>query len=184
MRRQSYTYPLALTAICVGVNLALCFVNTQLKLPIYIDTVGTMTVAALLGAPWAVACAVLSAIANTSMDAFALPFLPQSMTTALLATLVFRHPRVKKLAAPVKGLIVGLPAAMIGALIAAYIFGGVTSAGSSYILQFMTHVMGMPLVASAFIVQVVTDYLDKTLIIIFVGLVIRRIPGYILERLQ
>lgn len=184
MRRNSITYPLAPTAVCVGINLALCFINMQLKLPIYLDTVGTMLVAALLGAPWAVACALLSAVANSGLDPFALPFVPQSITSALMATLVFRHPRVKQLAVPIKGLIVGLPAAIIGAVIAAYIFGGVTSAGSSYILQFMTHAMGLPLVASAFAVQLVTDYIDKTLIILFVTLVVRRLPGRILERLK
>ena len=68
-----------------------------------------------------------------------------------------------------------LPTSIISAFIAAKLFGGVTSSGSSYIVQ-MLRVIGMPDVFSVFITQVVTDYIDKYVAVIFVLAAVKAIP--------
>ena len=64
----------------------------------------------------------------------------------------------------------------------AFVFGGITSAGSSYIVQLLHGVFQLPMVASVFLVQVFTDYADKFLILVIVTLIIQRIPTRIKEK--
>lgn len=56
---------------------------------------------------------------------------------------------------------------IISACITAYVFGGVTSSGSS-ILVTLLHKLGLNMVASAFVVQIVTDYADRLISIAIV----------------
>lgn len=55
-----------------------------------------------------------------------------------------------------------MPGTAVSAVITAFLFGGVTSSGSS-ILVILLHKLGMNLVTSVFVVQALTDYLDRLL---------------------
>ena len=68
------------------------------------------------------------------------------------------------------------PHSVVSASVSAFVFGGITSAGSSYIVQLLHGVFQLPMVASVFLVQVFTDYADKFLILVIVTLIIQRIP--------
>ena len=68
-----------------------------------------------------------------------------------------------------------LPTSLISAMIAAFLFGGVTSSGSSYIVQVLSH-FNVPMVVSVFITQVITDYADKFVAVILVGLAVKALP--------
>ena len=72
--------------------------------------------------------------------------------------------------------------ASVSASVSAFVFGGITSAGSSYIVQLLHGVFQLPMVASVFLVQVFTDYADKFLILVIVTLIIQRIPTRIKEK--
>ena len=62
---------------------------------------------------------------------------------------------------------VSIAGTIISACITAYVFGGVTSSGSS-ILVTLLHKLGLNMVASAFVVQIVTDYADRLISIAIV----------------
>lgn len=176
------TTPLVFAALGVCLNMIGSFLAMMLHLPIYMDTVGTIFVSLFCGPVYGVCSALLSSIVNAAFDPFALPFIPNGITAAIFASLL-RHPHVAKLPLLLKTLIVSLPCSVVSASISAYIFGGITSAASSYIVQFLYGAMHLPLVLSAFIVQIGTDYADKLLIITIVTLFIARIPTHIKEKI-
>ena len=62
-----------------------------------------------------------------------------------------------------------IPAAISSALIATYLFGTVTTAGSSYIVQALRAIMDISDFVIVLGVQIITDYLDKLLSIILVS---------------
>ena len=68
-----------------------------------------------------------------------------------------------------------LPTRIISATIAAFLFGGVTSSGSSYIVQILSH-FNVPVVVGVFVTQVFTDYADKFLAVVLVGIVVNSMP--------
>ena len=62
-----------------------------------------------------------------------------------------------------------LPAAISSAIIATYLFGTVTTAGSSYIVQALRAIMDISDFAIVLGVQIITDYADKLLSILLVS---------------
>lgn len=176
------TTPLVMTALGVCLNVIGSSLAMVAHLPIYLDTLGTIFVSLFCGPVYGVSCALLSSIFNSTYDPYALPFIPAGLTAALFASLL-RHPRFERWPLVLRAFVVSFPTSIVSASIAAYIFGGVTSAGSSYIVQFLYGAMHLPLVASTFIVQVGTDYLDKLIILVIVTTLIARIPQKIREKI-
>ena len=173
---------LVFAALGVCLNMVGSFLSMSFRLPVYMDNLGTVFVSLLCGPIYGISSAMLSSICNSVFDPFALPFLPNGVTTALFASLL----RCRSLANRsifIRTFVVALPTAIVSASISAYIFGGITSATSSYIVQFLYGAMHLPLIASAFLVQIGTDYLDKFIILMIVGIIIKRIPSNIKEKI-
>lgn len=68
-----------------------------------------------------------------------------------------------------------LPTSIISAMISAFLFGGITSSGSSYIVQVLS-VIGVPDVLSVFITQIFTDYADKFVAVLLIGVCVNALP--------
>lgn len=172
---------LSFAALGVCLNILGSFLVMTTRLPIYGDTLGTIFVGVFCGPVYALPCALVSSLLNAGYDPFAIPFIPNGLTVALFASLL-RQPRLSRLPLVVKALIVGFPAAVVSASVSAFVFGGITSAGSTYIVQVLYGVLHLPLVVSVFLVQVITDYCDKFIILSLVTLIIKRIPIRIKEK--
>ena len=82
---------------------------------------------------------------------------------------------LKGVKTPLGTFIFTLPTSIISATIAAFLFGGVTSSGSSYIVQILSH-FNVPIVVGVFVTQVFTDYADKFLAVVLVGIVVNSMP--------
>jgi energy-coupling factor transport system substrate-specific component len=74
----------------------------------------------------------------------------------------------------IKTLWVSLPGTIIATIITVVLFGGITSSGSSVIVQLLRGI-GLSQVSSVFLVQVITDYLDRLVSIVLVLMVTTRI---------
>lgn len=175
------TVRLSFAALGVCLNILGSFLVMVTRLPIYGDIFGTIFVAVFCGPFYAVPCAVLSSLLNASYDPFAIPFIPNGITVALFASLL-RQPKMARLPLVVKALVVGFPASVVSSIVSAFVFGGITSASSAYIVQVLYGVLHLPLLISVFVVQVFTDFADKFIILAIVTLIIQRIPQRIKEK--
>lgn len=182
MTERKHMVRLTFAALGVCLNFLGSFLVMSLKLPIYGDTFGTIFVGVLCGPAYSVPCALISSLLNATFDPFAIPFIPNGITVALCASLL-RRPKIQRIPLVLRTLVVSLPAAIVSASVSAFVFGGITSASSTYVLQFLHTVFHWPLFVSVFSVQVLTDYADKLLILFIVTLIIRRIPTYIKDKL-
>ena len=80
-------------------------------------------------------------------------------------------------------LIVTIPSSLLSSLITAGLFGGITSSGSSVIVQLLAKTpLGLTL--SCFIVQVCTDYLDRVIGFVIVNALMKKLPAPMLEKLR
>lgn len=165
---------LVITALCAALNIAGAFLALVLRLPIYLDSIGTILNAFLLGPIFGPVTALISsAISYFTSDPFALAFAPDGMITGLIAGLIFSKTSLfsgKKF--PLGVLLMTVPGTIYSASIAAYLFGGNTSSGSSILVQIFSK-MGMSLVAAAFAVQLITDYADR-LVSVFIGKILAK----------
>lgn len=167
---------LTLVAMGVALNIIGALVALSLRLPIYLDSIGTIFIACLLGPKYAVMTGVCgSLVSGMTFDPYSIYFAPVQISTGLLAGLMYNKGFLKGKKTPLGVFIFTLPTSIISACIAAFLFGGVTSSGSSYIVQILNH-FNIPIVVSVFATQFVTDYADKFLAVVLVALVVAALP--------
>lgn len=136
----------------IGGNIALA-----LRLPVYLDSIGTFLTAALLGPVYGAIPGIISGIiSGMTTDIYAFYFIPVQVITGLLAGVMFQTSWLEKWKLVFGTMCISIPGTIVGAGITAYVFGGITSSGSSILVVFLNK-MGVNMVISAFAVQVLTD---------------------------
>lgn len=177
MNKSMNTKSLTLVSMGIALNVIGALVAYALRLPIYLDSIGTILVACLLGPKFAVMTGVCgSLVSGMTFDPYSIYFAPVQISTGLLAGIMYNIGFLKGKKTPIGVFIFTLPTSLISAIIAAYIFGGVTSSGSSYIVQILSH-FNIPMVVSVFITQLCTDYADKFLAVAIVALAVVALPN-------
>ncbi|HGA2913333.1 TPA: ECF transporter S component [Streptococcus agalactiae] len=153
---------IAIAINLVGANLALF-----LRLPIYLDTIGTLLIAVILGPRYAASTAFLSALINwMTTDIFSLYYSPVAIVVAIITGILIKR-NCKPSSLLWKSLIISLPGTIIASVITVILFKGITSSGSSIIAQFL-HGIGLDMTSSLILVQVGTDYMDRLISLILV----------------
>lgn len=163
------TKKVTLLALCIAINMVGSWLGVVLKLPIYVDSIGTIMAGFVFGPVFGILSGIVTAFVNTIGDPIALYFMPTQIIVGFTAgyfKFLKRDDIVSKLyLAPA----MSLPAAISSALIATYLFGTVTTAGSSYIVQALRAIMDISDFAIVLGVQIITDYADKLLSILLVS---------------
>ncbi|HGI8623849.1 TPA: ECF transporter S component [Streptococcus agalactiae] len=153
---------IAIAINLVGANLALF-----LRLPIYLDTIGTLLIAVILGPWYAASTAFLSALINwMTTDIFSLYYSPVAIVVAIITGILIKR-NCKPSSLLWKSLIISLPGTIIASVITVILFKGITSSGSSIIAQFL-HGIGLDMTSGLILVQVGTDYMDRLISLILV----------------
>lgn len=156
-------------ALCIAINSVSAWLAVVLKLPVYLDSIGTIMAGFSFGPAFGILTGIISAFANSIGDPIAIYFMPTQIVVGFTAgyfKFLKRDDIVSKLyLAPA----MSLPAAVSSALIATYLFGTVTTAGSSYIVQALRAIMDISDFAIVLGVQIITDYADKLLSILLVS---------------
>lgn len=164
---------ICLVAMAAAVNVAGGQIALLLRLPVYLDSIGTILAGALLGPFYAVLPNLLSGIClGMTTDIYSLYFAPAGMITGLAAGLIFEKMDVKGRRIFPAALFIALPGTVVSALISAGLFGGVTSSGSTILVQLLSRTpLGM--VGSVIAVQILTDYLDRLISVFLVCAVLK-----------
>jgi energy-coupling factor transport system substrate-specific component len=133
-----------------------------LKLPVYLDSIGTVLVAALCG-PWA--GALTGALSNTiwglAIDPNALPWWPVAFFIGLVAGFCAKGGLFKSWwKVVVTGFLVALTAATVSTPIAVYIYGGITASGSSFITAYLLQT-GQGIISAVLSTNFLVEPVDK-----------------------
>ncbi|MFN8413931.1 MAG: hypothetical protein U0Z26_16240 [Anaerolineales bacterium] len=173
-----------LIPIAIGINIAVGQIVVWLKLPIYLDSIGTVLVAVLCG-PWA--GALTGALSNTiwglAIDPNALPWWPVAFFIGYNAGRMAQWGFFKSWwKVVVTGFVVALTAAIVSTPIAVYLFGGITASGSSFITAYLMQT-GTGVVQAVLSTGFLVEPIDKisTAMLAFAiiqGLPKRTIGGY------
>lgn len=175
---------LCLLALAAALNTAGASVALVLRLPIYLDTLGTMLAAALFGPFWAMVPGLISGLfCGITSDIYALYYIPVQLITGFAAGLVFKRFTPKGWKILPASLFVSLPGTAVSASVTALLFGGITSSGSTLLVQLL-HGMGANLTLSVFLVQAATDYADRAIVMAAALAVLPLLPGSVKYLLQ
>ena len=183
-KRQFNTVTLVMIPIAIAINIAVGHLVLLIKVPLYLDSIGTILVGVLAG-PWAgavtgflssviwtlagwypaaIAFAGVAAIIGALAGVFGRAGWPNSWWKAILA-----------------GLITGLVAAVISAPIATYVFGGVMGSGTDAIVA-MARSFGLDSLGANIAQGTFSDPMDKMASYLLVYLVLRALPLRFLAR--
>lgn len=166
--------------LLIPIGIAINFVGGQivalLKLPIFIDVIGTILVGALAG-PWfgALTGLITNLVLGITQPGF-IPFALVSVAIGIVAGLCAKA----KAFASVKGVVVASISIWAITQITAiplvvFLFGGVTGSGSSAITAFLV-ATGESLFQAVFTTSIITETIDKVISVIVVYLIIKSIP--------
>ncbi len=176
---------MSLIAFSIALNVSMGQVVTALKLPLYLDMLGTILCAALAGARAASISAVASNLLAAILGSPAMLFFaPVGVVVALLSAVAARL-RIfsRPLVATAFGILVGAIAATCSAPISAYVFGGVTVAGTDVIVGLFRG-SGFSLLQSTWLQGLTTDLPDKAISFFLVAGLLRDLPQRILRRFR
>ena len=180
-------------ALCAALNFAVGAIVYLVKLPIYMDSVGTILCAMLIFPDrWAAfVCALVAGIIGIAVVGLLVnPFLPWfALTVAAIALVsafvtasgddVFRArpPQWFAFVARVVifGILTGIVAAIVSAPVVAYLFGGVTGSGSALVVAYFMK-SGSVLWDATLRSGLIIEPLDKTLQVLLAALLYRATP--------
>jgi energy-coupling factor transport system substrate-specific component len=189
-----FTTPrLVAIALCAALNFAIGNIVYLVKLPIYLDSIGTILCALLIFPDRlaAIACAFIAGFISVILSGLFLnPFLPWfsltvlaiALVSALLTGLGTETFRARPLAPAAFagivvgcGIVTGIASAVVSAPVVVYLFGGVTGSGSAFVVAFFLKT-GQQLLNSAVLAGLTTEPIDKTLQVLLAALLYRATP--------
>ena len=168
MKKGISTQQLAFLAFAAVINIIGGYIALFLHLPIYLDSIGTILISAVLGPIYGMVPSLLSNLVLGMMgDVYAFYYLPVGM--------LWNKPTLKKGGRLLLALIITLPTSLLSACITAKLFGGITSSGSTVLVQLLAKTP-LGLTMSCFLVQLLTDCIDRFLSIALVQTILKKLP--------
>lgn len=172
-------------AFGIALNLAVGQISLALKIPMYLDSIGTVLVAVVCG-PWS--AIVAGVFSNLIASAFGNPalmfFIPVMVVIGAFTGFLAKAGWFRKwYLVVVGGILQGIIAALASAPISAYLFSGVMLAGTDFLVMYFRS-MGNSLLESVFYQGLASDPVDKTVTYIIVFLIVKNFPKSLLHRFR
>jgi len=167
---------LALVAVCAGMNLGVGFVVASLKLPFYLDSIGTVLSTAIggpiVGMMTGVVTVLLGSIYTPTLWAYTLT----AMTIVLYTHFALKFGFLRRpFPTVLLGLGLGIATAIVSAPVTTYLWGGVSFSGTDAVTAFFV-ALGKTLLQSVLIGGLSTDPLDKLFTALIAYAILKRVP--------
>lgn len=139
IKKDFNTMTWVLIPVAIALNVVVGQIVVLLRLPVYLDSIGTFLVAVLAG-PWAGALTgtLSNIIWGLAIDPNAFPWFPVALFIGFVAGWCAVWGLFKnwwKVA--ITGFLVAITAAVVSTPIAVYLYGGITASGSSFITAYL-----------------------------------------------
>lgn len=177
MKSLSSTRVIVLIAIGIAVNMALGQIAQLVKLPIFLDSLGTMVVAVMAGPLAALLTGVLTnLIWGVILSPTAAAFAPVAGVIGLVAGLLasvgmFKGP----VQAAISGAIIAVALALIAVPIRVWLFGGVTGSGADFLTGWLLQT-GRDIFSSTLYTVIIANLADKIVTALLAWAILRGLP--------
>jgi len=181
--RKANAFDIGVIALGAALNVSVGYLVSALKLPLYLDSIGTVLISALCGWFYGVvvglsALVVLAVTVAPTIIAYA----GTAVVIAGVSALLVRAGFLKNMKTTViGGILVGLTAAVSSAPVTILLYGGVSLAGSDAVTT-LFRAAGMPLWKSVLLGNLITDTADKLITSVVCLMLIRSLPPRLLSR--
>jgi energy-coupling factor transport system substrate-specific component len=162
IKKDFTTMTWVLIPVAIAINMAIGQIVALVKLPVYLDSIGTVLVGALAG-PWAGALTgtLSNIIWGLVINPSALPWFPVALFIGFVAGWCAIGGLFKnwwKVA--ITGFLISLTAAIASTPIAVWLYGGITDSGSAFITAYLIQT-GRGIIESVFATNFLVEPVDK-----------------------
>lgn len=177
---------LALLLIPIGVSLSVVGyqLSTILKLPIFIDLIGTV-MASMIAGPWVgAATGILGNLVNGMLNPISIPFAFVSLCTALVTGYLSRFKMYTNIfGIIIAGIIVDVVSASSSAVVSVLLFGGVTGTGTDFLTAAFL-ATGHQIWTSVISTNLISGTINTVINMVLALLIIHNIPARFLIKLN
>ena len=157
------TITLAMIPICLAINYVGAQIAIALKLPMYLDVIGSIMMGAICGPIPGVLLGALSSAINSLSEPTAIAYIPVTVACGLVAGLLGKAGFMKQLwKSLIAGFVLAVAAVAISSPITAFLYGGISGTGNDVIVLGL-QAAGMGLLPATLIATLITEFFDKLL---------------------
>lgn len=157
------TITLAMIPICLAINYVGAQIAIALKLPMYLDVIGSIMMGAICGPIPGVVLGALSSAINSLSEPTAIAYIPVTVACGLVAGLLGKAGFMKQLwKSLIAGFVLAVAAVAISSPITAFLYGGISGTGNDVIVLGL-QAAGMGLLPATLIATLITEFFDKHL---------------------
>lgn len=179
------TTTIVLMSVAIVINIVAGQLVSLLKLPIFLDSIGTVLVGVLAG-PWAGGLTGLltNLIWGMITSPVAAAFSPVAMAIGIVAGLCARYGLFKTWwLAIISGVIIAVFNAVVAVPIRLYMFGGITGSGADFITSYML-ALGKDMFGSVVVTVFTSNLIDKVVTAVLAWGIVKSLPVRTLGRLS
>ncbi|HDY88813.1 MAG TPA: hypothetical protein ENH82_11970 [bacterium] len=183
--RKINAFEAGLIAFGAALNVSIGYLVSILKLPLYLDSIGTILISVLCGWKYGIVVG-LSALVIFTLTAVptVIAYAGSAVIIAVLSAVLAKIGFLKNVKVTiVGGLLIGLAATATSVPVTNYLYGGVSLAGSDAITTFFK-ATGMPVWKSVLFGSLITDPLDKIATSLICLALVRSLPSHLLDRMS
>ena len=182
--RNRKVYVVAFCGICVAMNIVLGIITSALGIPVYLDTLGTVLSAAIIGpVPGIIVGALSNIITGLMYSVSDIPFCLVNMAVGLIVGLVAKKFKFTIVSAVITGLVLSFVCPAIGTPIGIYVYGGLNGSASDVLVMSLVQA-GKDIFQASFLRNVGSNLIDKIGTCIVGWALIRAIPMRFLENFK
>jgi energy-coupling factor transport system substrate-specific component len=177
------TMTLTLMAVAIVINMVLGQIASILKLPIFLDSIGTVLVGILAG-PWAggLTGLITNLLWGLISDPVSAAFAPVAAMIGIAAGLCAKFGLFKTWwKAIISGVIISVALASIAVPIRLYMVGGLTGSGSDFITAYFL-ALGRDLFGAVIIQVITSNLVDKVVTALISWGIIKALPNRFVSR--
>ncbi|ABW19969.1 CD3073 family putative ECF transporter S component [Alkaliphilus oremlandii] len=171
------TNAMIMASLGIVINIAFGTVVQALQIPLlFLDTIGTIFVAALLG-PFAGALTggLTNIIQGMITNPKNIPFAIVNVVIGVIVGMIAKRFKFDLKVAIITGVILSVVAPLIGTPISVFVYGGLTGGGTDLIFAWLLST-GQKIFTAAFIPRITGNFIDKIASCILVSMLLNALP--------
>lgn len=177
-------YVTAFCGVSVAMNIVLGIITSALGIPLYLDTLGTVLTAAIIGpVPGIIVGALSNIITGLMYSVTDIPFCLVNMAVGLIVGLVAKKFKFTLVSAIITGLALSFICPAIGTPIGIYVYGGLNGSASDVLVMSLVQA-GKDIFQASFLRNVASNLVDKVGTCVIAWALIKAIPMRFLENFK
>ena len=173
-----------LIPVSIAINIVGFQIAQMLRLPIFLDTIGTILIGLLAG-PWVAAITgLLTNLINGIFNPVYLAYIPTAMVIGVAAGYLSKFKMTQGIIKMVvSGIIITLVVTIVSAPITVLVFGGATGNTSSAITAVFL-ASGQQIWTAVFSSTIITEFIDKILSVVISALIVKGMSSRYLSKFK